>query len=117
MGTGTLHRISEQEWRIEPHGKMLVPAVIYASETLVREMDEKVREQLQNVASLAGIERAAYAMPDAHWGYGFPIGGGQQQRVAIARALVNAPQIVLADEPTGRLIRQRAWRLWRFCSG
>ena len=75
METGTLHRISEQEWRIEPHGKMLVPAVIYASETLVREMDEKVREQLENVASLPGIERAAYAMPDAHWGYGFPIGG------------------------------------------
>ncbi len=75
METGTLHRISEQEWRIEPRGKMLVPAVIYGSGTLVREMDEKVREQLENVASLPGTERAAYAMPDAHWGYGFPIGG------------------------------------------
>jgi tRNA-splicing ligase RtcB len=38
-------------------------------------MDEKVREQLTNVATLPGIQRAAYAMPDAHWGYGFPIGG------------------------------------------
>jgi tRNA-splicing ligase RtcB len=38
-------------------------------------MDEKVREQLSNVAGLPGIQRAAYAMPDAHWGYGFPIGG------------------------------------------
>jgi tRNA-splicing ligase RtcB len=38
-------------------------------------MDEKVAEQIRNVASLPGIVRAAYAMPDAHWGYGFPIGG------------------------------------------
>ena len=38
-------------------------------------MDEKVREQVSNVAMLPGIQRASYAMPDAHWGYGFPIGG------------------------------------------
>jgi tRNA-splicing ligase RtcB len=54
---------------------MRVPGVIYASEALVREMDEKVREQIINVAMLPGIQRASYAMPDAHWGYGFPIGG------------------------------------------
>jgi tRNA-splicing ligase RtcB len=54
---------------------MRVPGVIYASEPLVREMDEKVREQVSNVAMLPGIQRASYAMPDAHWGYGFPIGG------------------------------------------
>jgi tRNA-splicing ligase RtcB len=54
---------------------MLVPAVIYASEPLVRDMDEKVREQAVNVASLPGIVQASYVMPDAHWGYGFPIGG------------------------------------------
>jgi tRNA-splicing ligase RtcB len=38
-------------------------------------MDEKVYEQVTNVATLPGIVRASYAMPDAHWGYGFPIGG------------------------------------------
>jgi tRNA-splicing ligase RtcB len=38
-------------------------------------MDEKVRDQVTNVATLPGIQRASYAMPDAHWGYGFPIGG------------------------------------------
>jgi tRNA-splicing ligase RtcB (3'-phosphate/5'-hydroxy nucleic acid ligase) len=54
---------------------MRVPGVIYASEALVRDMDEKVREQITNVATLPGIQRASYAMPDAHWGYGFPIGG------------------------------------------
>ena len=68
-------RISATEWRIAPSGEMRVPAVLYADETLLRDMDDKVREQLVNVAKLPGIVRAAYAMPDAHWGYGFPIGG------------------------------------------
>ena len=54
---------------------MRVPAVIYGGEKLIEDMDEKVREQITNVATLPGIQRAAYAMPDAHWGYGFPIGG------------------------------------------
>ncbi|MHB1121863.1 MAG: RtcB family protein [Ramlibacter sp.] len=54
---------------------MRVPVVIYASRPLVRDMDEKVREQAVNVASLPGIVGASYVMPDAHWGYGFPIGG------------------------------------------
>ena len=46
-----------------------------AVRVLICGMDEKVAEQLRNVASLPGIVRAAYAMPDAHWGYGFPVGG------------------------------------------
>lgn len=50
-------------------------AVIYADESLIKAMDDKVREQICNVAMLPGIVEAAYAMPDAHWGYGFPIGG------------------------------------------
>jgi len=62
-------------WRIPAAGKMRVPAIIYADEALVRAMDDKVYEQITNVATLPGIVAAAYAMPDAHWGYGFPIGG------------------------------------------
>ena len=54
---------------------MRVPGRIFASEKLVRDMDEKVREQVVNVAMLPGIQAASMAMPDAHWGYGFPIGG------------------------------------------
>jgi tRNA-splicing ligase RtcB len=54
---------------------MRVPAVIYATESLITDMDEKVRQQISNVATLPGIVKAAYCMPDAHWGYGFPIGG------------------------------------------
>src|SRR3970040_296635 len=75
MDTSALKRPSECAWVIEPTGKMRVPAVIYATESLIRDMDEKVREQITNVATLPGIVKAAYAMPDAHWGYGFPIGG------------------------------------------
>src|SRR5690606_20692628 len=63
------------QWRIPARGAMRVPAVIYASEALVRAMDDKVGEQASNVAALPGIVGASYAMPDAHWGYGFPIGG------------------------------------------
>ena len=62
-------------WLIEPQGRMRVPAFIYADRLLIEEMDDKVFKQLSNVATLPGIQQAAYAMPDAHWGYGFPIGG------------------------------------------
>jgi len=68
-------RHDETRWEIAPHGKMRVPAVIYATEQLIRDMDHKVYEQVTNVATLPGIVQASYAMPDAHWGYGFPIGG------------------------------------------
>ncbi len=72
---GGLERESEFVWRLPPSGGMRVPAIIFASEELIRGFEDKVYEQLRNVAALPGIVRAAYAMPDAHWGYGFPIGG------------------------------------------
>ena len=75
MDTTQLIRVSEFEWRVEPRGTMRVPGIIYASAELVGTMDDKVLEQVTNVASLPGIVEASYAMPDAHWGYGFPIGG------------------------------------------
>lgn len=75
MDTSILTRISEFEWHIEPQGDMRVPGIIFASKDLVEAMDDKVREQVTNVATLPGIIKASYAMPDAHWGYGFPIGG------------------------------------------
>jgi len=66
---------SEYEWEIAPFGKMRVPAIFYATPDLIKGMDDKVFEQAVNVATLPGIVKASYAMPDAHWGYGFPIGG------------------------------------------
>jgi tRNA-splicing ligase RtcB (3'-phosphate/5'-hydroxy nucleic acid ligase) len=64
-------------WEIPPTEKpgMRVPARIYASDTLLAQMDQGVFEQVTNVACLPGIVRAALCMPDGHWGYGFPIGG------------------------------------------
>lgn len=75
MDLHLLKRDSEFGWRIEPQGKMRVPGIIYADESLIHDMDNKVYEQVTNVATLPGIVQASYAMPDAHWGYGFPIGG------------------------------------------
>src|SRR6516225_10433513 len=75
MDLNRFRQRSEHEWEIRQHEDMRVPAVIFASEALIREMDPKVYEQAVNVAKLPGIVKASYAMPDAHWGYGFPIGG------------------------------------------
>lgn len=75
MNLELLQKISNHLWRIEARGPMRVPGLLFASEALLREMDDKVYVQLCNVASLPGIVGAALAMPDAHWGYGFPIGG------------------------------------------
>lgn len=75
MDMSRLIRKSDTEWHIAPFGEMRVPGIIYATEPLIGDMDDKVFEQVVNVATLPGIVRASYAMPDAHWGYGFPIGG------------------------------------------
>ena len=75
MDLALLERQSEHEWLIPRHGRMRVPGLLFASEALVREMDHKVYEQVTNVAALPGIVSASLAMPDAHWGYGFTVGG------------------------------------------
>ena len=75
MDPGRLIRVAECEWQMPRAGAMRVPGVIFADEALIRGMDEKVPLQVGNVAMLPGIVKASFAMPDAHWGYGFPIGG------------------------------------------
>ena len=75
MDPARFTRVDDTTWRVEPYGAMRVPAIIYADENLILDMDNKVYEQAVNVATLPGIVQASYAMPDAHWGYGFPIGG------------------------------------------
>src|SRR3970040_879590 len=75
MDLARFEKVSADKWRMAARGAMRVPVVIYASEALMRAMDDKVGEQAMNVAALPGIVGASYAMPDAHWGYGFPIGG------------------------------------------
>jgi tRNA-splicing ligase RtcB (3'-phosphate/5'-hydroxy nucleic acid ligase) len=75
MDPGRLIHVDECEWQLPKAGAMRVPGIIYADEALVRTLDEKVLVQVANVATLPGIVKASFAMPDAHWGYGFPIGG------------------------------------------
>ncbi len=72
-----INQVSDVVWEIPTSYKegMNVPARIYATKKLLDGMDQGVFEQVTNVAALPGIERYSYAMADAHWGYGFPIGG------------------------------------------
>ncbi len=71
-----LKKINEFTWQMDKQGSMKVPAIIYASEKILEKIkQDKTLEQVKNVACLKGIQKASYAMPDAHQGYGFPIGG------------------------------------------
>ena len=71
-----LNRISESLWEIPATGRMRVPGRIYADERLIQagQQDRSVA-QVAHVAELPGIVGYSLAMPDIHWGYGFPIGG------------------------------------------
>ena len=71
-----LQRIDDNTWEIPRHGEMKVPARIFASRKLLESVrGDSTLEQAMNVACLPGIQRMSYVMPDAHQGYGFPIGG------------------------------------------
>ena len=75
---GQLIKIDDYHWQIPPSYKsgMRVPGLIYASEEMLKSIqDEQTPEQVANVAFLPGIINFSFAMPDIHWGYGFPIGG------------------------------------------
>ncbi|HUP25892.1 MAG TPA: RtcB family protein [Thermoanaerobaculia bacterium] len=72
----TLERIDEYLWEVPRTGGMRVPGHIYASPEIVRDLEgDQSPQQVANVAHLPGIVQASLAMPDIHWGYGFPIGG------------------------------------------
>jgi len=74
----TLEKIDNYHWRIPKTYKpgMRVSGIVYADEKLLKDIyKDKALEQVANVAFLPGIVRASLAMPDIHWGYGFPIGG------------------------------------------
>ena len=76
MDLERLEQTGPWAWRVkrEP-GEARAEAVLYGDAELLRTMDDKVLEQITNVARLPGLVGPALAMPDAHWGYGFPIGG------------------------------------------
>ena len=71
-----VRRIDEFCWEIRRSGGMRVPGRIFASESMMRDIEhDQSAQQVANVAYLPGIVGASLAMPDIHWGYGFPIGG------------------------------------------
>ncbi|KMQ51183.1 tRNA-splicing ligase [Chitinispirillum alkaliphilum] len=72
-----LQQLSPSLWELPREYKpgMLVPARIVATEKLINSMDEAVFEQISNVATLPGVVKHVYCMPDGHSGYGFPVGG------------------------------------------
>jgi tRNA-splicing ligase RtcB len=71
-----LRKIDDNTWEIPAEGAMRVPAVVYSSARLLEAIRrDQTLAQARNVACLPGIERSSYVMPDAHQGYGFPIGG------------------------------------------
>ncbi|MBI1864357.1 MAG: RNA-splicing ligase RtcB, partial [Nitrospirae bacterium] len=66
MDLGRLKKISDYIWELPATGSMRVPGRLFAAQDLVEKMDDKVREQMTNVAALPGIQGASMAMPDAH---------------------------------------------------
>jgi tRNA-splicing ligase RtcB len=72
----TIKKIDNYRWEIPRTGAMKVPGIIYSTETMLSSKDQQEPfKQVANVATLPGILKASLAMPDMHWGYGFPIGG------------------------------------------
>jgi tRNA-splicing ligase RtcB len=71
-----LRQIDEYRWEIPREGKMRTRGLIFASKEMIPKIqDDQSLQQVANVATLPGIEGPSMAMPDIHWGYGFPIGG------------------------------------------
>jgi tRNA-splicing ligase RtcB len=69
-------RLDRYRWRLPREGGMLVDGIVYASDSMMDDIrKDQSLQQVRNVAHLPGIVSASIAMPDIHWGYGFPIGG------------------------------------------
>lgn len=76
MDINSLQKLTDYSWSVPiPPGEKRGSINLYGSESLIAAMDNKVLEQISHVAKLPGLVGAAMTMPDAHWGYGFPIGG------------------------------------------
>ena len=75
---GTIEQIDDYRWRIprESYDGMRVDGMVYADERLMEQIrTDQALGQVANVAHLPGIVGNSLAMPDIHWGYGFPVGG------------------------------------------
>jgi hypothetical protein len=91
---------SPNRFRIEREGGMRVPGVVCASRVLLPDVSgDRSLEQVANVATLPGIVCASYAMPDVHWGYGFPIGGSRRR--TWTRTVSCRPAVSASTSPAG----------------
>ena len=71
-----LKKLDSYHWELPRTGNMRVPGIVYATASMLERADQsEPLKQVANVATLPGIVKASLAMPDMHWGYGFPIGG------------------------------------------
>jgi len=71
-----LQKIDDYRWKIPREGKMRTDGIVYTDEKMVSDVSrDQSLVQVANVAWLPGIVGHSLAMPDIHWGYGFPIGG------------------------------------------
>jgi tRNA-splicing ligase RtcB len=71
-----IEKLDDWRWIIPMKGKMNVPGKVFADEAMMADIrKDQSLQQVVNVAALPGIQENAMAMPDIHWGYGFPIGG------------------------------------------
>ena len=74
--TVKIQNIDAWRWRIPREGKMRTEGLIYSDEKMMKDIrKDQSLLQVMNVATLPGIVGKSMAMPDIHWGYGFPIGG------------------------------------------
>lgn len=117
-----LQKIGPSTFLLPKSGNMLVPGLIIASEELLKDIElAKPLDQVKNVAHLPGIIGHSIAMPDIHWGYGFPIGGvaamdedtgvispggvGYDINCGVRLAIVPIPYKELSDSIKDRLIK------------
>jgi len=71
-----IQKIDEWRWRIPREGKMRTEGLVFADDKMMQDIrKDQSLAQVMNVATLPGIVGKSMAMPDIHWGYGFPIGG------------------------------------------
>ncbi|MDW7681308.1 MAG: RtcB family protein, partial [bacterium] len=76
MNDYKIKKVNDFLWEIPQQNQMNVPGRIYASEKMLLKIrEDNAAQQVVNVAQLPGILQYSLAMPDIHWGYGFPIGG------------------------------------------
>lgn len=81
MDMSRIEKIDDTRWTVlMGPGEDRAPVILFGTESLLLAMDDKVLEQILNTSRLPGLEGSAMTMPDAHWGYGFPIVGGGRLR-------------------------------------